>query len=135
MICQNCLTDNKQDQPKQATHIVWCPTWITAHQGPIHLCEDHAENFSSRNPYANNGQFFWEQHAYDMFNSLETIITENDPQYQNAKNMILKGSIIKESPYTTIAAVDGKTWILSKQFIINLGDYFLSKQYYPKLFQ
>ena len=47
---------------------VWCPTWVTAEEGPMHLCADHARNFMpEHNPHARNGMFYWGEKATEEY--------------------------------------------------------------------
>lgn len=45
---------------QEATERVWCPTWISADEGPRVMCERHARNFKPEfNKYAKDGVFHW----------------------------------------------------------------------------
>ena len=48
--------------------IVWCPTWINAGEGPMPVCDEHARSFKPEfNPYAKNGEFYWNADANEAF--------------------------------------------------------------------
>lgn len=48
----------------EATTRVWCPTWITAEDGPLHVCEKHARTFQpEHNENASRGTFYWDDEA------------------------------------------------------------------------
>lgn len=48
----------------EATTRVWCPTWITAEDGPLHVCEKHARTFQpEHNENARRGTFYWDDEA------------------------------------------------------------------------
>ena len=83
MLCNNCKLVH-------ATRRVWCPTWITAFDGPISCCDKCSEVFiEDKNPSAKDGQFFWELDAQIAFNSVEQWFKVNDPRTENAIGMLL----------------------------------------------
>ena len=46
-----------------ATTALWCPTWISAENGPMQLCDRHADHFRK-----SEGEWHWGADAYDAFN-------------------------------------------------------------------
>ena len=53
---------------KTATHTCWCPTWISAEEGPMELCEEHTHNFRPEfNKHAKDGNFYWGEEAVAQY--------------------------------------------------------------------
>lgn len=135
MNCSNCLRDFDpiyQTNPREAIKALWCPTWIDACEGPIHLCDYHAKTFQPDNPNALHGQFFWGQDAFDVFKKVESI-KFGDNQYECCKSMINNGAIFNYKPPVTIGIVDGTVWLLRPEFILMLGSFDEAKETFPKL--
>jgi hypothetical protein len=56
------------DCPNEATHRVWCPTWLSAEKGPIDICEKCSRIFDPmHNKYATDGTFYWGANADKQF--------------------------------------------------------------------
>jgi hypothetical protein len=67
MKCQSCDCHGEGGYKlcqETAAHRVWCPTWLSAEEGPMSLCERHARNFMpEHNKNAANGVFYWGEEA------------------------------------------------------------------------
>jgi hypothetical protein len=51
-----------------ATNKLWCPTWISAAHGWIHICDECAKVFKPQfNIHAKDGVFFWGDDAVAAF--------------------------------------------------------------------
>jgi len=123
----------------KSTVRVWCPTWVTAHNGPKYLCKQHAEIFDpTQNDFAVNGQFFTDKEADARFKSVERFIPSTDERYAGALGMIQNGTILRGNNVTAVSAilsvVDGKAWIGGKFLIVCLGNYHEIKKDYPIIF-
>ena len=53
----------------QASEVLWCPTWINAEQGPMHLCSEHSRGFKPEFNKNAEGLFYWGKEAHEQFKS------------------------------------------------------------------
>jgi hypothetical protein len=126
---------------EQATHVVWCPTWIGTDKGPIGYCDKDVKVFTE-NEHAKSGQFFFGQEAHDRFNSVEAFIPSSDPRFMNALGMVRNFTILKQSSlHCTAYVVDGKVWLFNDwanssnfSLLMRLGSWPDVREEYPKLF-
>src|SRR4029078_10361790 len=87
MICANC--DPEEGQPKEATRLLWCPTWVDSYEGPLPLCDEHAKNFMPQhNPNAAGGSWHWDEEANVVFQAIEAFVRPGDPGYEAILSML-----------------------------------------------
>lgn len=64
----NGVTEPFVQCKNEATHRLWCPTWINAQDGVMCICDAHAKVFRPElNPHAAGGEFHWEADADEAF--------------------------------------------------------------------
>lgn len=136
MICENCVAA-KNPIPNEATLTVWCPTWITADEGPRNICAKCNEVFDpNKNPNAKDGDFFYDEEAKEIFKNI-CFIPKNDERYQNAIGMMNNSSQTAGGfgfMQYKIAIVDGKFWMANHFFVANFGSYVFIKRTMPNLY-
>ena len=120
---------------KDSDMTIWCPTWITAHEGPMHFCNDCAETFSEKNESAKGGVFLFNNDAQIAFDKVELFLKCNDSRFTSATNTLLKTQENSRiGIFTKVFVLDGKVWLANKYSMLRFGDYFETKQLYPQLF-
>lgn len=120
---------------------VWCPTWTTAQDGPVSYCEKHIGTFKEEeNPNAADGQFFFDDDAYDAWKSVQSFFKVNDVRIEGT----LKKFPVRKAggPNHSIIFIDGHAWMRTyalglpgEGLIMNLGDHFAARARFPKLFK
>ena len=112
--------DTKAQCPHVADvlHRVWCPTWVSAEEGPQWFCGDHIVNFKREtNPNCvDDRAFFWGSEADIAFMSVRGFFSKNKDKvaYENARGMLENGQTIDSTvSFGSLVVVDGEVWIKS----------------------
>ena len=52
----------------KATTSVWCPTWVSADEGPMSVCDEHAKGFMpEHNEHIKVDTFLWGRQAQEAY--------------------------------------------------------------------
>jgi hypothetical protein len=135
MLCVNCRGNGRT--PEEATTKVWCPTWITAHEGPLHLCEKCSKVFQpSSNKNAPLGAFFWEDEADAKFAAVEEFIPYKDPRFEHAKEAILNSEEVLDTHKASRVAfvLEGNVWLVNFNLLVRVGNQTKARKEFPFLF-
>lgn len=136
MLCQsNDLVDGGgfKNCTDEASVRIWCPTWVTSHNGPQNFCDHHSKPFRT----SETGSFFYGDDADRAYMSVVQFILRSDDRYSGTKGMLMNGGHISGGHGGIMSpglfVVDGETWLLTYYFAIHLGKYPEVKEMFPKL--
>ena len=125
---------------KQAMFRLWCPTWITANEGPRNLCSDCAKAFQvAHNPMAAGGSWHWGDNADKAFKQIKQYIPCHDPRFHNVCGLVkiagthLRDHVSGAGSVYLMYVVDENVWIIMSYAIINLGRLNEAKDIFPEL--